>query len=66
MTPAGDPKQGYTVIYWELAKIGRKQSTQIFVALHGSWEDMAVSKILAEGVGIVCPPGKPYSENLCF
>ena len=25
MTPAGDPKQGYTVIYGELAKIDRKQ-----------------------------------------
>jgi len=32
---------------------------------YGSWEGMAVGKILVQGVGIICPPGKPNSE-LCF
>jgi hypothetical protein len=32
-------------------------------ALYTIWEGSAACKILLQGVGVICPPGKHYSEN---
>ena len=41
------------------------KKTTIF-ALYGRWGDLVGGKILVEGVGAICPPAKPYSENFIF
>ena len=34
------------------------------LALYGTWEGLVQGKILIQGVGTICPPGKPYSEDV--
>ena len=40
--------------------------TSHIVALHCIWEGSTVLKILLQGVGVICPPGKHHSENWLF
>ena len=42
-----------------ISKIGQKP----FVALYGTWGPLGVGRILARGVGTICPPGDHHSDK---